>query len=146
MREYELVYIISPRVEEESLAGVVEKVNQFIANRGGQVDSVDSWGKRRLAYPIGAFREGAYFLARFKLDQAQASDLENSLRTTEEIIRHLVVRLEPGQARRPQQPQQTQQPQVQEQQPQETQLSEQPQQAQLEEQQTQAQEQQPQET
>ena len=97
MRDYELVYIVSPEVAEENLNRVVEKVNQFIAARGGQVDNVNSWGKRRLAYPIGPHREGIYYLTYFKLNPARAQDLENSLHTTEEVIRHLVVRLEEAQ-------------------------------------------------
>lgn len=103
MRDYELVYIVSPQVVEESLTGVVEKVSQFIATRGGQIDRVDSWGKRRLAYPIASFREGTYVLTQFKMDPAQAPDLESSLRTSEEIIRHLVIRLDEAQVRQRQQ-------------------------------------------
>lgn len=99
MRDYELVYIVSPQVVDENLERVVEKVNQFIASHGGQVDRVDTWGKRRLAYPIGAFKEGVYFLTYFKLDAPQAHELESSLRTSEEIIRHLVVRLDEEQLR-----------------------------------------------
>ena len=62
MRDYELVYIVNPQLIEENLTGVLEKVSQFISNRGGQVDRVDTWGRRRLAYQIGAFREGTYVL------------------------------------------------------------------------------------
>ncbi len=99
MRDYELVFIVSPQVIDESLTGVVEKVSQFIASRGGQVDRMDAWGKRRLAYPIGPFREGMYFLAQFKMDPVQAPDLEVSMHTTEEIIRHLVIRLDEAQVK-----------------------------------------------
>ncbi|MDO8688683.1 MAG: 30S ribosomal protein S6 [Dehalococcoidia bacterium] len=99
MRDYELVFIVSPQVIDESLTGVVEKVSQFIGSRGGQVERMDSWGKRRLAYPIGPFREGMYFLAQFKMDPVQAPDLEVSLHTTEEIIRHLVIRLDEAQVK-----------------------------------------------
>ncbi|MDP2661082.1 MAG: 30S ribosomal protein S6 [Dehalococcoidia bacterium] len=99
MRDYELVFIVSPQVVDESLTGVVEKVSQFIASRGGQIDRMDSWGKRRLAYPIGPFREGMYFLAQFKMDPVQALDLEVSLHTAEEIVRHLVIRLDEAQVK-----------------------------------------------
>ena len=99
MRDYELVYIVNPQVAEENLTKVNDKVNQFIVARGGQVEKVDAWGKRRLAYPIGPFKEGIYFLTYFKLNAPQAQDLESSLRTTEDIIRHLVVRLEPEQVK-----------------------------------------------
>jgi len=113
LRDYELVYIVSPQVAEENLSKVVDKVSQFIVARGGQVDKVDSWGKRRLAYAIGPFKEGSYFLTYFKLDAPQAQDLENSLRTTEDIIRHLVVRLDEEQVRQMQERQLQQQQQQQ---------------------------------
>ncbi|MDO8691992.1 MAG: 30S ribosomal protein S6, partial [Dehalococcoidia bacterium] len=99
MRDYELVFIVSPQVVDEGLTGVVQKVTQFIASRGGQIDRMDSWGKRRLAYPIGPFREGMYFLAQFKMDPVQAPDLEVSLHTAEEVIRHLVIRLDEAQVK-----------------------------------------------
>ncbi len=103
MRDYELVYIVNPQLIDENLTGVLEKVSQFISSRGGQVDRVDTWGRRRLAYPIATFREGTYILTQFKMDPAQAPDLENSLRTSEEIIRHLMIRLDEAQVRARQQ-------------------------------------------
>jgi small subunit ribosomal protein S6 len=94
LREYELVYIVSPELSEEETSSLVERVNQFISSRGGVVDKVDNWGRRKLAYPIKSFREGNYFLTQFKLEPGLTRDLENSLRMSEDIIRHLVVRLD----------------------------------------------------
>lgn len=103
MRDYELVYIINPQLVDDGLTGVMEKVSQFIATRGGQVDRVDTWGRRRLAYPIGSFREGTYVLTQFKMEPTQAAELETSLRTAEDIIRHLVIRLDEAQVKQRQQ-------------------------------------------
>ncbi len=96
MRHYEFMYIVSPEVEEESLETVTEKVGQMIADGGGEVLRLDSWGRRRLAYPIRKFREGHYMLARIKLEPGAISEFRARLALTEEVIRHLLVRTEEG--------------------------------------------------
>lgn len=58
MRKYESVYIIRPTLEEEQIKALVEKFTNLISDQGGQVEKVDEWGKRRLAYPIQDFKEG----------------------------------------------------------------------------------------
>lgn len=93
MRNYELVFIVSPEVTAETLPTTVEKVSQMVSARGGTVTEVKPWGKRRLAYPIKRFREGNYFLAQLQMDPQKTSDLESSLRISEEILRHLLVKL-----------------------------------------------------
>ena len=93
MREYELVFVISPEVADENLGTTTEKVSQFISNRGGSIDKVEPWGRRKLAYPISDFREGNYVLLQFKMDPQNVTDLESSLRISEEVLRYLVVRL-----------------------------------------------------
>lgn len=94
MRNYELVYIISPEVEEENLEGVTEKVGQLIADGGGQVLELSSWGRRRLAYPIKKFYDGHYVLAKIQLDPGALPELRRILGLTEEVIRYLLIRTE----------------------------------------------------
>jgi len=89
---YELVMVVNPEVPQENLATVVDKVQQYITGKGGSVGDVAQWGKRRLAYRIKHFKEGHYVLANFKLQPAHLKELEDSLRISEEVIRHLVVR------------------------------------------------------
>lgn len=93
MYDYELVVIISPEVGDEDIPGTVEKVNEFITSRGGAITEVDHWGKRKLAYPIDRFREGNYVLSRFTFEPAMAAELEASLKISEKILRHLLVRV-----------------------------------------------------
>lgn len=93
MRDYELVAIISPEVAEENIPTAVEKVSRFITERGGSIAEVNQWGKRKLAYPIKDHTEGNYVLFRFKLDPETTAELEANLRISEEILRHLIVRL-----------------------------------------------------
>ncbi len=94
MREYELVIVISPEVEEEAATGVVERVSKFITDRGGEVTNQDDWGTQRLAYPIQDYREGNYVLTQFNSEPAAAKELDDALRAYQEIIRHLVMKRE----------------------------------------------------
>jgi small subunit ribosomal protein S6 len=93
LRDYELVYILSPDIDDELLETRVNGISQFITGREGVVDSVDKWGKRRLAYPLKHFLEGNYVLARFKLSPARCRELEANLRISEEVLRHLLVKV-----------------------------------------------------
>ena len=93
MRDYELVLIISPEIPEEDVPGTIDKVSDFISSRGGEITEVDRWGKRKLAYPINRFREGNYVLSRFKFEPGMTAALEANLQISEDILRHLLVRL-----------------------------------------------------
>jgi len=91
MRNYELMYIIRPDVEQETVQAVVEKFQGIIAN-GGEIVKHDIMGKRRLAYEINKHREGTYVLVQFTAEPAVVSELERVLKISDEIIRHIVVR------------------------------------------------------
>jgi small subunit ribosomal protein S6 len=91
---YELVYIVSPTVDEQALAAVNEKVEKFIASNGGAITRRDDWGKRHLAYQILKFTEGYYTVLQLQLPPTAVRDLERSLKLTEEIMRYLVVRVD----------------------------------------------------
>lgn len=93
LRDYELVVIISPEVAEEEIPANLEKISQFIVERGGSITEVNQWGKRKLAYPIKNFMEGNYVLTHFKMEPRLTADLEVSLGLSGEILRHLLVRL-----------------------------------------------------
>jgi len=93
LRDYELIVIVSPEVPEEELPSHIDKISDFITNKGGSVTEVERWGKRKLAYPINHFREANYVLTRFKLEPGTTAELEANLRISEKILRHLLVRL-----------------------------------------------------
>ena len=93
LRDYELVVIISPEVDE-AVDSVIDNVSRFITENGGTVDNVDRWGKRRLAYPIKHFTEGNYVLTRFKLRPKLSKELEASLQISEEVLRHLLIKID----------------------------------------------------
>lgn len=91
---YELVMIISPEVAEEQFEGAINSVSQFITGKGGTVSDIERWGKKRLAYPIRHFGEGSYVLTRFRLPPAHNKELEANLRISEDILRHMLIKLD----------------------------------------------------
>ena len=94
MRDYELVAIISPEVDEEGVSGIVNKLSQSVDSRGGVVEDIKKWGKRKLAYPISRFMEADYILARFKLTPKSAKEFEGEIGALGNVLRYLVVRVE----------------------------------------------------
>jgi len=94
LRDYELVVIISPEVVEEQFDATIDNVSQFITEKGGTIADVERWGKKRLAYPIEHFMEGSYVLTRFRLKPALSKELEANLQISEEVLRHLLVKIE----------------------------------------------------
>jgi len=93
LRDYELVFIISPEVEDGALDATIDSVSQFITGKGGTISNVEQWGKRRLAYPIKHFLEGSYVLSRFKMKPVLSKELEANLQISEEILRHLLIKM-----------------------------------------------------
>ena len=94
MRDYELVAIINPEIDEEGVSKIVEKVSQSIDSRGGVVEDIKKWGKRKLAYPIRKFMEADYVLARFKLTPKSVKELEGEISASVDILRYLVIKVE----------------------------------------------------
>jgi len=92
-QDYELVFIVSPEVSDESLESKIDSISQFISGRDGVISEVERWGKRKLAYPVEHFLEGNYVLARFQMNPARCKELEANLKISEEILRHLLIKL-----------------------------------------------------
>jgi len=94
MRDYELIYIVHPEVDREGLSTVVEEVKGLVEANGGTVHKVEPWGLRRLAYPIQKVREGHYVYMEIGLEPEGVAGLERGLKLKEQVIRHLIVRIE----------------------------------------------------
>ena len=90
MRNYELVCIVQPELDETAFKGVVDRVSGWITEAGGSVDKVDVWGRRRLAYQIHKQREGQYVLMNVTLYPKAASELERNIRYLEPFLRHML--------------------------------------------------------
>lgn len=93
LNNYELIIILKPDLINEKLDSVLENIKTFISNRGGTVTDVQNWGKRRLAYPIKNFGEGIYFLFKMQARASQNRELEINLRISEDVLRHLIVKV-----------------------------------------------------
>ena len=94
MRSYELMFIVHPDVEESAFNELVEKVNGWIKDSGGEVEKVDLWGKRKMAYPIQKQNEGQYVLMNTQLDPNFCSELEHNLGLQETVMRFLITAVE----------------------------------------------------
>ena len=92
LRDYEILYIVRPDLEEEQLNQAVASVNRLIENLGGVQQKTDVWGRRRLAYEVRHLREGQYVLTDFQLDPARVPEMEATLKISDTVFRHLIVR------------------------------------------------------
>jgi len=93
-REYELVVVLSPALDEEESKGTIDRIHGIITGAGGELVKEEAWGMRRLAYPIMDFTEGNYFLTEFTTTPDQTRPLENAIGLSEDILRHLLIRIE----------------------------------------------------
>lgn len=94
MREYELVFIVHPDLDETALKDLVEKVKGWISEAGGSIAKVDLWGKKKLAYVIRKQKEGYYVFFRTQMDPAFGITLERNLRFTEPVLRYLLTSID----------------------------------------------------
>mgnify|MGYP001075557614 CR=1 FL=1 len=94
MREYEIVFIVHPDLEETAFNEIVERVQGWITEAGGAITKVDLWGKRKLAYLIRKQKEGQYVLIKAQIDPKACVQIERNLRMLEPVIRFLLTNLE----------------------------------------------------
>lgn len=93
LRDYELVLVFNPELAEDGLEASLGKISQLITDKKGTLGTVEHWGKKKLAYPIKHYLEGSYVLARFQMSQLRANELEANLHISEDILRHLLTRM-----------------------------------------------------
>ncbi len=94
MRRYELMLILRPDVADDKAQAVIDRTTRQLLAAGGQIVKVAPWGRRRLAYPIDRHREGSYHIVIFEAPAESIAELERTLLITEELLRHLVTRVE----------------------------------------------------
>jgi len=91
--KYETIFVLSVKTaDEEALNATTEKFKTLITDNGGTIESVDVWGKRRLAYPINYETEGYYVLVNFEADAAFIAELNRVYNITEGVLRSIVVK------------------------------------------------------
>jgi small subunit ribosomal protein S6 len=94
MRRYELMLVLRPDVPDDRSQAVIDRTTRQLVASGGQIVKVAPWGRRRLAYPIDRYREGSYHIVVFEAPAPALGEMERSLLITEEVLRHLVTRIE----------------------------------------------------
>ena len=91
-RDYELVVILNPEIGDDAVPYSIQRVEQGITTRGGEVTDSNHWGRRRLAYPIRKQHEGQYILMQTQMTANATQEIERNLRLTEQIIRFQIIR------------------------------------------------------
>jgi small subunit ribosomal protein S6 len=86
------MFIVKPELDEEQVSTATDRVHQLIVANGGSVSRSSAWGKRRLAYNVGSFREGYYVVSNFSIEPAKITELERVLKISDTVFRHLLVR------------------------------------------------------
>ena len=93
MRQYEVMVILDAGLEEDAIRAIIDRATQIIANRGGTVDKVDRWGKRRFAYEVHHRSEGYYVLIETTAEPNALAAVDRMLGLADDVIRHKVIRL-----------------------------------------------------
>ena len=91
MRQYELIYIVHPDLDEDALSEVIDRVSSWISDEDGEITNTELWGKRKLAYPIRKQTEGYYVIMQTKMTMTTDSQLERNLRYLEPVMRYSIV-------------------------------------------------------
>jgi small subunit ribosomal protein S6 len=94
LRLYEELFIVKPDSTDELVDPLVEQMTQLIVKDGGNVQSTEKWGTRKLAYQVGRYLEGYYILLRFEASGTTIKEIERRLRVNDLVIKYLTVRLD----------------------------------------------------
>ena len=92
MHKYELMVILDAAIDERTVSPSLDKFLNVIRNGGGTIDSVDIWGRRRLAYEINKKTEGIYAIVNMTADSADVIELDRQLKISEAVMRTKVLR------------------------------------------------------
>lgn len=91
MVKYESIFVVSTLLEEEKIQEIVEKVKSFVES-SAQLENIDEWGKRRLAYEIEKQKEGYYTLLHFSAEPEFPAELERIYKITEGVLKYLILK------------------------------------------------------
>jgi len=93
--DYEVTYILRPQLEEAEVDERANAIAELLKRSDGEVRTLEKLGKKRLAYEIADFREGIYVVMGFRSEAAAARELERQLRLNDDVVRALLVKLDP---------------------------------------------------
>jgi small subunit ribosomal protein S6 len=92
MKAYELLFFVDPVIEDEAREALLARIEATITNQGGSIDSIEPWGKRKLAFEVNKLQDGDYTLINFHADPTSIAELDRVLRITDTVVRFIVVR------------------------------------------------------
>jgi small subunit ribosomal protein S6 len=93
---YDLVLLLSLDAEETTRSKILQDVESAITQAGGAVERNDDWGQRPMAYEIRHIPEAEYHLLQFRAPGSLIEDLSHTLRITDGVVRHRVIKVRPG--------------------------------------------------
>jgi small subunit ribosomal protein S6 len=93
-RQYELVYILAPTATDEEVAAEQAEIGEQIKKLGGEVENIDVWGRRKLAYKVDNHTEGIYIVELINGPGEMVSEVGRRLRVKDHVLRHLIVRVD----------------------------------------------------
>ncbi|MCL2807215.1 MAG: 30S ribosomal protein S6 [Coriobacteriia bacterium] len=95
MKAYELLFFVDPAIEEDAREALLTRIQTTITSQEGIIDSIDPWGKRKLAYEINKLQDGDYTLINFHAQPTSIAELDRIMRITDAVVRFMVVRKDP---------------------------------------------------
>ena len=93
-RQYELVYILPPETSEQQAGELHEQIAAIVSRMNGTIEKTENWGRRKLAYEIGKFKEGVYVLDVINGSGDLMKEVDRRLKVIDEVVRHLIVRVD----------------------------------------------------
>lgn len=94
MVKYESMYVLKPDMDEEKKDALVKRFSDIITSNGGEIENVDEWGKKRLAYPIQYINDGYYVLVHFQAPPTLPVELERNFKISDDVLRYIVINLD----------------------------------------------------
>ena len=94
MKNYELMFIVRPNLEDEATNVVCENMKKLLEDKKATVNEVVNMGRRELAYEVKGFNNGNYFLIKVTSDKEAVKEFDRVANLNEDIIRHIVVKKE----------------------------------------------------
>jgi small subunit ribosomal protein S6 len=93
-RKYEVGFVINPEASEEEVKKIIDSVVEIIKNADGNIENVDEWGRRKLAYPVQKHKEGIYVFINANMKGSTFVAIERRLKLTEKVMRFIVLRMD----------------------------------------------------
>ncbi|RKD32070.1 30S ribosomal protein S6 [Thermohalobacter berrensis] len=92
MNKYEASFVLVPNLEDEKRNGVIERFKELVEKGKGNIEKVDEWGLRKLAYTVKNFTEGYYVFINFQGEAGIVDEINRIAKITDEVLRHMVIK------------------------------------------------------